>query len=334
MTRQIYRDFDEFAESIRGLAGHFIPTSRATSDWWIETKPLDRVTMQRIQIGGAGVLVGDGKPGAITLGVPLADPASIRIDGVGMESNSFFLVKESQPFTFSSTANTRWAGVTMPVELMGADLRESEGAARRAGKGSNVTQGLEQMRRLIARVCADDGSVAFRTNSATHAAEEEIVAAASGALEQGHRARNSHTGRPQVSRARIIARAFEVLDASDGRPLFIDDLLRATQVSERTLRNVFQEYFGVGPMRLLRVRQLHQIRAALLAADADQETITHIAARFGVWDFSQFARNYHGLYGERPSATLRRKQPESARRAPGARPTWIRYVSRSAGMEL
>jgi AraC family ethanolamine operon transcriptional activator len=106
-------------------------------------------------------------------------------------------------------------------------------------------------------------------------------------------------------------------------------------VSERTLRNVFQEYFGVGPMRLLRVRQLHEIRAALLAAEPQKETVATIAARFGVWDFSQFARNYHGLYGERPSVTLRRKQPESVRRAPGPmNPTWIRYVSRRAGMEL
>ena len=70
------------------------------------------------------------------------------------------------------------------------------------------------------------------------------------------------------------------------------DLCRATGVAERTLRNIFHEYFGVGPIRFLKVRQLQDIRQALLAADSTHETVTRIAARFGIWDFSLFARNY------------------------------------------
>ncbi len=71
------------------------------------------------------------------------------------------------------------------------------------------------------------------------------------------------------------------------------------------LRNTFNEYFGVGPIRLLKMRQLREIRAALLAADPVHETVASIAGRFGVWDFSLFARNYKRLFGESPSQTLR-----------------------------
>ncbi len=34
------------------------------------------------------------------------------------------------------------------------------------------------------------------------------------------------------------------MNAHEGQPLFIDDLCRATQVSERALRNIFHEFFG------------------------------------------------------------------------------------------
>ena len=94
--------------------------------------------------------------------------------------------------------------------------------------------------------------------------------------------------------------------------MFIQDLCRAADVSERTLRNIFQEYFGVGPMRLLKMRQLHEIRAALLTADPVHDTVASIAGRFGVWDFSLFARNYKALFGESPSETLRTRRRSEA----------------------
>lgn len=70
-----------------------------------------------------------------------------------------------------------------------------------------------------------------------------------------------------------------------------DDLCRRTGVAERTLRNTFHECFGVGPVRFLKMRQLRNIRHALLAADPTRETVTRIAMRFGISDLSLFAYN-------------------------------------------
>jgi hypothetical protein len=60
------------------------------------------------------------------------------------------------------------------------------------------------------------------------------------------------------------------------------------------------------------------------------DTVTKIAARFGVWDFSLFARNYRALYGEAPSQTLRRprSRPMERREDDTLSPTWIGYASR------
>ena len=338
MGRQIYRDFDEFADSIRGLAGRFIPTARSDADWWIEAVNVQRVELQQLQIGGASTFAGDGKPGTLTFGIPMTDPHSIRIDGHGLGDGSFILLKHDQPFTYSGRLVTRWAGVTVPLEYIEADTElcgSPQGSPAELDETRAQTEGwmLERMRRLIGRVCSDDETVVFVDQAACAAAEEEVLGAASQVLQASSCAKDRHVGRPQVPRDRIIARCLELMDASAGQPMLIGDLCRASQVSERTLRNVFQEYFGVGPMRLLKVRQLREIRAALAAADGSEQTVARIAARFGVWDFSLFARNYRALYGETPSTTLR-SAPQSCIRQQALRPTWIRYASKRFSEEV
>jgi AraC family ethanolamine operon transcriptional activator len=329
MSRQIYRDFDEFADSIRGLAGRFIPTARSAADWWIEAVNVDRIEMQQLQIGGASTFAGDGKPGTLTFGIPMTDPHSIRIDGQGLDDGSFILLKHDQPFTYSGRLITRWAGVTVPIDhFEDMEIDSTAAATATPGETRTRTEGwmLERMRRLIARVCAGEDTIVFVDPAASAAAEEEVLNSAALVLQSSTAAMDKHVGRPQVSRSRIIARCLELMDASAGQPMLIGDLCRASQVSERTLRNVFQEYFGVGPMRLLKVRQLREIRAALAAAEGGEQTVAKIAARFGVWDFSLFARNYRALYGETPSTTLR-SAPQRHARSQTMPKTWIRYAS-------
>jgi AraC family ethanolamine operon transcriptional activator len=78
---------------------------------------------------------------------------------------------------------------------------------------------------------------------------------------------------------------------------------------------------------MMRVRQLDEIRIALLAAQPIETSITAVAARFGVWDFSLFARNYKALYGETPSTTL--KRPASPRdRRHAMDESWTRFAAR------
>jgi AraC family transcriptional regulator, ethanolamine operon transcriptional activator len=96
-------------------------------------------------------------------------------------------------------------------------------------------------------------------------------------------------------------------------------------VSERTLRNIFQEYFGVGPVRFLKVRQLRSIREALLAADPTRQTVTRIVMRFGISDFSLFSYNYKALFGESPSCSLRRAS-KRAERTVAVPDLWLQHA--------
>jgi AraC family ethanolamine operon transcriptional activator len=95
------------------------------------------------------------------------------------------------------------------------------------------------------------------------------------------------------------------IDRRDGEYLTVTDLASTAGVSERTLRAAFQEYFGMGPVRYLKLRTLNLIRKALQNADPATTTVTGAATQFGVWELGRLARDYQRLFGELPSETLR-----------------------------
>ena len=333
MAKTTFRDFDEFADAINGIAGRFVPTARSDSEWWVQVVPVGRVVMQQVQVGGASTFAGDGTENALTIGIPLAHPRRIRIDGQPLDDNSFILVKEGQPFTFAAKQSTLWAGITVPMDhdSLAPDLLTTLNSRSSDTPSATHTKAhlehVNRARSLVARLCTEDGSVAFLDVAAARAAEEEIMIVATHVLEASSRALPRRIGRPQFSRDRVIARALAFIEERKGEPLLIQDLCGATQVSERTLRTIFQEHFGVGPMRLLKVRQLREIRCALMSPEASDHTVTKIAARFGVWDYSLFARNYKALYGETPLETLR-NGTVARNRANAMNATWLRYAAR------
>lgn len=110
--------------------------------------------------------------------------------------------------------------------------------------------------------------------------------------------------RPTTARARALARVTTLLQSDGAHVLRLADLCQLADVSERTLRTIFLESFGMSPGRFLRARKLHAIRAALICADARYETVSGIATRFGIRDLGRMAGDYHLLFGEYPHATL------------------------------
>jgi AraC family ethanolamine operon transcriptional activator len=339
VTRIVFLDLDEFADAVESMIGQFMPIARSTEEWWVQSVATGRVLTQTFQIGGPATFVGDGKRGQIALQTPLTDATKIRIDGRVLEQDSFLLIKEGRPFTLSTTEATLWAAIVVPTdhEFLNPEFIESQMARlfynNTTARVDATAEHIDTIRFLVARLSVVADRISLDA-TAVRCAEEEIIVAVSRALEASSKALIRRRGRPSFSRVRILARILALLEASTGAPLFTADLCRATGVAERTLRNIFHEYFGVGPIRLLKVIQLREIHAALLAADPNHETVTSIAARFGIWDFSLFASNYKDLFGESPSSTLRTAS-KRARRHFTASDTWLqraaRAFSRTAG---
>ena len=84
------------------------------------------------------------------------------------------------------------------------------------------------------------------------------------------------------------------------------DLVVATGVPERTLRDGFQKYVGVSPSGYIQISRLSRARARLMHPEGPDTTVTRIAASVGMWDFGRFAKRYRTAFGESPSQTLAR----------------------------
>ena len=121
----------------------------------------------------------------------------------------------------------------------------------------------------------------------------------------------SHAGQ----RGKAIAKFEDFLAAKQYEPVYLAEICTAIGASERTLRTLCHEYFGMGPMHYLWLRRMHLARRALLGADAQATTVTTVATDYGFWELGRFSVDYRLLFGELPSASLRRP-PEQARNAP------------------
>ncbi|MGC3981008.1 MAG: helix-turn-helix domain-containing protein [Steroidobacteraceae bacterium] len=333
MTRILFQDFEEFADAINGLTGRFIPTARSERGWYLQVTPVGQVPIQQVQIGGASTFAGSGSPGTLTLGIPCSTPDRIYIDGESLDSNSLILLEETKLFTFAAKQATIWGGITLPLDhpllepqLLGS-LSTKLSKHRTTTRVQSELNAVTAAKLLVSRLCEDNAQgIELAGAATTMVAEEEIIMAAIRVLESCSQTEPNHTGRHRIPRDHIIRKTLAAIETFAGQRLLIQDLCRATNVSERTLRNVFREYFGVGPMRLLKVRQLHEMRMALTAADPDTHNVSNLALRFGIWNFDAFSRNYVALYGETPSATLRRPARIRDRRWK-LNLTWIRYAS-------
>lgn len=105
---------------------------------------------------------------------------------------------------------------------------------------------------------------------------------------------------------RAVEDASSELEGTSDRPVQLRDIAAALGMSERTLRRRFEVDIGTSPMRYLRHRRLAMAQQALQQAATQGLTVTAVALIHGFPELGRFAVEYRRLFGESPSATLRR----------------------------
>jgi AraC-like DNA-binding protein len=125
------------------------------------------------------------------------------------------------------------------------------------------------------------------------------------APDRSNRTRQSHSLSVKAAEDYALSHADDAL--------YVSDLCRAAEVSERTLEYAFKEVMGLTPMTYLVRLRLHRVRQALLAATHGSTTVSAEALNWGFWHFGEFSRAYKECFGELPSDTLRRKPDEPQR---------------------
>jgi AraC family ethanolamine operon transcriptional activator len=119
----------------------------------------------------------------------------------------------------------------------------------------------------------------------------------------------------RFSPQRINQRHFKLLNQFIGfiddqidEPIRLKDLYTETQVSDRTIQNLFREFIGLSPKPYISGKKLYKVHRQLWYAKKSEQSITEIIANAGFWHMGQFAADYSKLFGELPSETVRRQK--------------------------
>lgn len=106
-------------------------------------------------------------------------------------------------------------------------------------------------------------------------------------------------------RPRHVRHAAEYIHGHAAGAVSLDDLVRASGVSKRSLHAGFRKYYGVSPMTYLRNVRLDRARLSLKQQGTGDISVTEVALDCGFSHLSKFAHAYRDRFGELPSVTLR-----------------------------
>jgi AraC-like DNA-binding protein len=229
-----------------------------------------------------------------------------------MQPTSIVRHSDAQSYYRRSSGRAAYASMSLPVADMisfGVAIAGLDATPPRDPMIHNPAQSaMTKLQRLHAAAAdlAENAPEVIANPNAASGLEQALIEAMIGCLA----GRDDHQNSLAQGQHAIVMRRFRrVVEENSEQPLYIPEICKAIGIGERTLRICCQEHLGMGPKRYLLLRRMHLARRALRRADPNAASVTGIATRFGFWQLGRFAVEYQSLFGEPPSATLRR-QPE------------------------
>jgi AraC-like DNA-binding protein len=105
--------------------------------------------------------------------------------------------------------------------------------------------------------------------------------------------------------ARHVHKARTFIESHLHEDIKLGDIATETGVCSRLLQKAFSYHCGCSPMRFVMLARLHQIRQELAQADTNTK-IVDVMMHYQFTQGGKFAKEYHQLFGEKPSETLKK----------------------------
>ena len=102
----------------------------------------------------------------------------------------------------------------------------------------------------------------------------------------------------------LLERAMSYMASVPLNDLTAERLCAEIQVSDRLLRRLFNQRFGLGPIAWARLNALHRVRDELKVSHPTNVTVAEVARRHGFRRAGAFSAEYKRQFGELPSHTL------------------------------
>jgi AraC family transcriptional regulator, ethanolamine operon transcriptional activator len=312
-------EHETFQAALRGARVRYVLRARQQRNWRLLRANLDGVGVMTGREGAANVCSGAATAGNFNAFFSLDEGEPFTVDGHRLEGGKVAWMAPDCTFHCASSRPASWLRITLPIDMVTAWFASHEDECDAALLTGNrveksnlpaaplirLAHGMLELGQAGKKVERGDARKREARLDLLETALRTVVPVAGTRRESRHNRQVPHT----------LNRALAFIASRKEAQVRIEDLCRATGVSERTLRNVFYRNFGMSPHQYLMVGRLHDVRERLRTAGPGAK-VSGICADFGIWDFGRFAGQYRGLFGVLPSQEL------AARRGatPQARP--------------
>ena len=239
--------------------------------------------------------------------LPLGDRPAPIWDGVEMQLSEMISFGPGQQLHARSDGPCQWGAIHLPVDdfvQYGGAIRGATPTVPAVARWRPPRAALRQLRHLhqAAVRTAEARSGVLADREAAHGLEQQVIHA----LVESLSARPVYEETAAARRHRDILASLENLLEAEPPPS-ITEIGIALGVSPRMLRACCNNNLGMDPSRYRRLRGMQRAHRALRRENPDTTSVSAVAHRCGFRDPGRFAVNYRALYGETPSATLRRR---------------------------
>lgn len=310
MPTQSFSSFEAFFDANRHANLRAMVLGPDRGNWVLTNLVVHKLGIQIGQAGGNAVVQGAPQPGGVSIFILTQGLSAMSGNGRRFDDHTLLVAQSGDDFCLAADSWRRWCSLYIPNEELAAASPNSQNVvASTRGVCQLTPHRMERFRSIIQQLdeAVQQAPDVFKSIAAQKAARQKLVPEIRTVLAVPQDV-EVPLGRHVVPRSQIIRTSMDFVDQHGGEYLSVEQLASAAGVSERTLRDAFQQYFGVAPVRYLNRRTLHQVRKALKTADPSLTTVTELATQFGVWELGRFARDYCSLFGELPSETLRKQR--------------------------
>ena len=253
-----------------------------------------------------------------------------RVSGMALSSGEIIAWNPSAPIHYRSMAACRWGAISLTREDITAFSETILGRQlttpiflRRIRPPAPLFSQLLSLHDAAGHLAKTAPEILLKPE-VTRAMEQALVETMISCLAS---AEPVHARSVPGGHVRVMRRLEEAVEANSEGPLYMSELSAVVGVPYRTLHDCCREHLGMSPKRYLWLRRMHLARRALHRADPEKTTVTEIATSFGFWELGRFSVAYRSLFGEAPSAALRRSPNDPK---PGEIIVSARYFAKSA----
>jgi AraC-like DNA-binding protein len=310
-----------YQAAIRAADWEILPTARGEFRAELTQVNLNKLWMQRLHETLPQVQVGTVRPGRKVIGF-LTDVHQLNMQHRGADISPHEIVTNFDVMHIRTAGDSRYGGMSLTDDDFGAACQALMGRKFEPSPFKHLVRPSPHLMTRLRTLHETIGQMAKLTPDileqpeVARGFEQQLIHLMVRCLTEGEEPEMTAGGRRHNM---IVLRLEEFLEANPDRPLYLSEICAALGAAERTLRVACEEHLRMGPIRYLTLRRMHMVRRALMREGPSTATVTRLATDYGFWELGRFAVAYGQLFGETPSATLRR--PSDDRRVLLNRPS-------------